>query len=68
MSDIVFKFSNLAVLGANAGGSRWAHGVDLGVIPVTVSVRSSGMVASHDVVGMGDPDGSWGLVSVEETP
>lgn len=40
----------------------------LGVIPVTVSVGSSSVVASHDVVGVSDPDASWGLIGVEQTP
>jgi len=42
--------------------------MDLEVIPVAVSIRASCVVASEVVVRIGDPETSWSLISVEQTP
>ena len=65
VSNIVSELTNLRVLWTDIETERWTHGILLCVIPVTVSIRTSSMVASDDVVGMSDPNASRSLVSVQ---
>lgn len=42
--------------------------MDLQVVPVAIAVGACRAVASDNIVGVCNPEGSWGLVSVEQTP
>ena len=68
MSPIVSELSKLVLFWANVGIVGRSNGGDLGIIPVGITIRSSSMVVSDDVIGCSDPHGSWGLISVEQTP
>ena len=46
--------------------STWTNCVLLQVKPVRVPVRPSSVVVNEIVVGIGDPEGSWCLVSVKK--
>ena len=42
--------------------------MSLKIIPEAVSIRASSMVSNKYIVGMGDPEASRCLVSVQQTP
>ena len=66
--DIVSELSELSVLGANIGIERRSNGSGLEIVPVGVAIRARCMVVANDVVGVGDPECSRGLVSIQQTP
>jgi hypothetical protein len=68
MGMIASKLSKLLVLWANVVTSRRSHCMDLQIEPVAISVRSRGMVVNENVVWVGDPNTSGGLIGVEQTP
>jgi hypothetical protein len=66
MGLIISEFTQLDTDGANGSGSGRSFGMRSQIEPETVSVRTSTMVSSPDVVGVGNPETSGGLISVEK--
>ena len=66
MSDIVTELSDQLVLWADVGVVRGSHSSLLGVVPETISIRTSSVVSSEDVVGMCDPEAGGSLISVQQ--
>lgn len=66
MGYVVSELTNLRVLRANIRIERRTHGSNLGIVPVAVTIRTSCMIISKLVIGVGDPEGSWGLVGVNQ--
>ena len=65
MCGVVSELSKFFVYGANRWGVRSIDWVFLGVVPIPIPVRTCSEVVNKDVVGMRDPETSWGLVSIE---
>jgi hypothetical protein len=66
VSDIITEFTDFGVFRANVRIVRRSHSSKLGIIPVSITVRTSSMVVSELVIGMSDPERSRSLVSVDE--
>ena len=66
VSRIVSKLTNSFVLWANICIRMWSNGMFLKIIPVAVAIRATTMVVDEVVVWIGDPEASWGLISVEQ--
>ena len=68
MSNVVVKLAQLLVLWAYIWIKRWANGCRLKVIPVRVTIRTTSVVTTDNVVGVGKPDRGRRLISVKERP
>ena len=68
MSGVIDELTKFFEVRAEVGVSAGAGGVVFQVEPESVVVRPGNCVSSEDVVGVGDPNSSWGLVSVEQAP
>lgn len=68
VSYVVGELSKFGEFRAYVWIIRGACRVFLGIKPVAIVVRSSSMIASEDVVWVGDPEASRGLIGVEQAP
>jgi len=68
VSMIIFKHTYSLVLRTNISVSRGSDSMNLEIIPKTVSVRASSMIANEVVVRVSDPEAGWSLISIKETP
>jgi hypothetical protein len=65
---VVSEFTNFFILGANVSVSMRTNGMNLEIIPIGISVRSTDSVLNEGVVRGSDPETSWGLISVQSRP
>ena len=66
VSMVVSELTKLSVLRADVGVVRRSHGSQLGVIPVTIAIRTSSMVISELVIRMSNPEGGRSLISIDK--
>ena len=65
VSSIPCKLSDSIIFWANILVSGGTHRMSLKIIPEAVSIRASSMVSNKYIVGMGDPEASRCLISVQ---
>jgi len=66
VSMVVSELTKLSVLRADVGVVRRSHGSQLGVIPVTIAIRTSSVVISELVIRMSNPEGGRSLISIDK--
>lgn len=65
MSMVVSELTKLSVLRADIGIIRRSHSSQLGIVPVTVAIRTSSVVISELVIRVGDPERGRSLIGVD---
>lgn len=66
MSCIVFKLAHCFVFWAYLCGLTWTCRIIVQIVPEPVHLRPSCMIALEIVVRMGDPEGSRGLIGIQQ--
>ena len=68
MSGVIDELAEFFEVWAEVGVGAWTGGVVFQVKPESVVVGTGNGVSSEDVVGVGYPNASWGLICVEQAP
>lgn len=68
MSDITAEFAKFRSFRTHSRIEARAHGGLLQVKPVAITVRASCSVVAELVIGVGNPETSWSLISIKKTP
>jgi len=68
VSDVTLEQAKFSSFRTHAGVEARAHGGLLQVKPEAVTVRASCSVIFELVIGVGNPETSWSLISIKKTP
>lgn len=64
---VVSKFTELGVFRANVRVKTWANSMFLHIVPIAVSISASNSIVGDNIVRVGNPVASRGLICREQT-
>jgi hypothetical protein len=68
MSNVIGEFTKRRVLWANVRVKRRSCRVGLGIEPVPIVVRTSGMIASKNIIWVSNPETGGCLIGIQQAP
>lgn len=67
MCNIIGKFSKLGIFWTYSSSERGSHGIRLSIEPIAITIRTSCMIASENIVWVCNPETSRCLICYQQT-